>query len=116
MKVTWSDLSLEEQLNFGNGCSVVPDFVFTASCRHHDLNYTRGKGLRDKLKADWDMCRHMWSDSRFLWHYIVTVIYWLGLTFLPFPYFFFKWSRRYLTKDEILELDRIAKVRRGIIE
>jgi hypothetical protein len=57
----------------------------------------------------------MWADSRFLWHYCVTVIYWLGLTFLPFPYFAFKWSTRYLTKEEILTLDRIDKVRRGII-
>ncbi len=61
------------------------------------------------------MCRHMWADSSLWWHYVVTIVYWLGLTFLPFPYFNFMWSKRYLTKEEILSLDRIDKARRGII-
>jgi hypothetical protein len=115
MKPSFIDLTPQQQATFGNGCSLVPDFHYTASCRHHDFNYIRGGGLADKVKADWDMCRLMWADSRFLWHYCVTIIYWLGLTFLPFPYFFFKWSSRYLTKEEILMLDRIDKIRRGII-
>lgn len=57
----------------------------------------------------------MWADSTNLWHYFVTIVYWLGLTLLPFPYLAFTWSKRYLTKEEILSLDRIDKARRGII-
>lgn len=114
MKVSWHDLTPSEQATFGNGCSFVPDFIFTANCRQHDFNYTRGGYLRDKIKADWDMCTHMWSDSRFLWHYAVTIIYWLGLTFLPFPYFAFRYGR-YLTVYEILLLDKAEKIRRGIM-
>lgn len=115
MKVSWSDLSLEEQLNFGNGCTWVPDFIFTASCRHHDWNYLVGKSLWDKIKADWGMCKAMWHDSHVWWHYVVTVVYWLGLTFLPFPYLFFRWGFRYLSKEEALLRDKISKMRRGIM-
>lgn len=38
MKPTFSDLTIEQQQNFGDGCSWVPDFIFTADCRHHDFN------------------------------------------------------------------------------
>lgn len=104
MKETFSNLTLQQQTSFGNGCTFVPDFIFTADCRHHDFNYVRGGWLKDKLKADWDMCRYMWKDSYKWWHYVVTVIYWVGLTVLPFPYFFFNWGR-YLTLEEILAED-----------
>lgn len=108
MKPTFTDLTIEQQQNFGDGCTFVPDFIFTASCRHHDFNYGRGGSLKDKLKADYDMCRYMWSDSSKLWHYAITTIYWLGLTFLPFSYFFFTYGK-YRDVGDILELDRIRQ-------
>lgn len=118
MKVRWSDLTLEEQLNFGNGCTWVPDFIFTASCRHHDLVYSRGGGITDKIKGDYDLCVRMFDDAfahrhwyLYMW---VSVLYFIGLTLLPFPYLHFKWGR-WRTKAEILELDRRAKRRRGIM-
>jgi hypothetical protein len=104
MKPTFTDLDLEQRLNYGDGCTFVPDFIFTANCRHHDFNYARGGWLIDKFKADWDMCRLMFGDSSLWWHYVVTVIYWLGLTLLPFSYFFFYWGR-YNDLDTILEID-----------
>ena len=114
MKPHFSELTLEEQATFGNGCTFVPDFHYTASCRHHDYQYLRGGGLYDKVRADWIMCRLMLNDSYKLWHYIVTVIYWLGLTFLPFSYVFFWWTKfwkgNYRTNEEILELDYLDKI------
>lgn len=109
-KPTFSDLPIALQETFGNGCTFVPDFIFTASCQHHDFNYCRGYGLKDKFKADWDMCAHMWADSHKWWHYTVTVIYWLGLTFLPFSYFFFEWGTEYNDLDTILHLDALNKM------
>jgi len=106
MKPTFTDLDLEQRLNYGDGCTFVPDFIFTANCRHHDFNYARGGWLKDKLKADWDMCRLMFGDSSLWWHYVVTVIYWLGLTFLPFSYFFFYWGS-YNDLKTILEIDMV---------
>lgn len=100
MKPTFTDLTPEEQANFGDGCTWVPDFIFTASCQHHDFNYYRGGGIKDKLKADWDMARLMWHDSTKFWHFLVTIIYWVGLTILPIPYIMFDWGR-YKTLEEI---------------
>lgn len=111
MKTHWHDLTPAEQASFGNGCTIVPDFIFTANCRQHDFNYGRGRGLSDKIKADWDMCAHMWKDSFLWWHYAVTITYWLGLTLLPFSYFFFAWSRTYRSKEEILLRDKLTKMR-----
>jgi len=48
MKPHFSDLTPEQRDTFGDGCSWVPDFMFTADCRHHDFNYGRGGGLADK--------------------------------------------------------------------
>ena len=106
MKPTFADLTPEQQAMYGDGCTFVPDFIFTASCRHHDFNYARGGWLKDKLKADWDMCRLMWSDSSLWWHYLATVIYWAGLTFLPFSYFFFYWGE-YNDLETILLIDMV---------
>lgn len=109
MKPTFSDLTPDQQATFGNGCTWVPDFIFTANCRQHDFGYCRGKALKDKIKADWDMCRLMWNDSFLWWHYAVTITYWLGITILPFSYWFFEWGRRYKTLDEIVSYDTLKK-------
>lgn len=112
MKVTWSDLSLEERLNFGNGCSRVPDFIFTASCRQHDFNYSRGGYLRAKIKADYDLCVRMFDDAfshQFWYVYMwIGVIYFLGLSFLPFSYLRFTWGR-WRSKEEVLAYDMMMK-------
>jgi hypothetical protein len=118
MKVTWSDLSAEEQATFGNGCTWVPDFIFTASCRQHDLNYTRGGYLFAKIKADYDMCSRMFHDalcSKHPWFFgCISILYFSGLTLLPFSYILFIWGR-WRTKEEILSLDEKHKKRRGIM-
>ena len=109
MKARWYELTDEQLDNFGDGCTFVPDFIFTASCRIHDFNYSRGGWLKDKIKADYDMCRLMLDDSYLWWHYVVTILYWLGLTLLPFPYLFFHWGN-YLTIDQILLEDSLNKM------
>ena len=108
-KVHWSDLSPQEQSLFGDGCTFVPDFIFTANCRQHDLNYSRGGWLFDKLNADFDMCRRMWDDSQTFTHYAATLSYYLGLTLLPFSYFFFEWGE-YKTLEEIIADDLNRKL------
>lgn len=109
MKPHFSELTQEQKESFGDGCTFVPDFIFTANCRQHDYSYVRGYSIKDKFKADWDMARLMWHDSSKLWHYLVTVAYWCGLTLLPFSYFFFEWGSRYRTNEEILERDKEIK-------
>lgn len=113
-KPTFSDLTPEERLEYGNGCGGtakilnVPDFVFTASCRHHDFNYERGGWPWHKVKADWDFFAHMWSDSKKWWHYAVSVIYFLGVLLNPIAWFMFTYGR-WRTKEEIILRDKIKK-------
>lgn len=108
MKQTFLDLSLEERMNFGDGCSWVPDFIFTASCRHHDFNYSRGGYLLDKFKADYDLCRLMWNDASQPLHYVLTALYWLGVTIPPVSYFKFTYGP-YREMEDIILLDQIKK-------
>jgi len=111
MKQKFNTLTPMQRLRFGNGCTFVPDFIFTASCQHHDFNYCRGGNVLDKLQSDLDMCRYMWADSHKLWHYAVAVLYFMGLTFLPISYFFFTYGH-WRTLEEILEIDRLSKERK----
>lgn len=98
--------------SFGNGCGLsarflnVPDFIFTASCNHHDFNFVRGCGANNwyeniwkapfwYTKANWDFFTHMlydaWtyrgSDLVSLWYVVVSIIYFVGVMALSFPWF-----------------------------
>lgn len=125
MKTTFTDLTVEEQSTFGNGCGLyarflnVPDFTFTASCRHHDFNYLRGVGATHwwqniyrypffYFKAQWDFFYHMCNDAQKPWHYVMAVLYFVGVTLLSFPFFD---GGKWKTKEEIMELDRKNKLR-----
>lgn len=98
------DLSDTEQINYGNGCGLyerflnVPDFAFEASCRHHDFNYSRGVGA-DKwwqnlyrwpffyCKANWDFVYYMFKDATAWWHYLVAIVYFMGVMIGSWPWF-----------------------------
>jgi hypothetical protein len=108
MKPTFSDLSPHQRATYGNGCTLVPDFIFTANCRQHDFNYARGGGPKDKLKADLDMCRCMWADSRLWWHYLVTAIYYCGLTLIPWSWVMFRYGA-WRSIEDILDEDNASK-------
>lgn len=113
-KVSFDDLTKKQQENYGNGCGTpeyflgVPNFIFTASCRQHDFNYERGGGLYYKIKADVDFYSHMVADAEEsthpLWYTFIATIYFIGVSILPIPYFFFSYGR-WRSIDEILERD-----------
>lgn len=115
MKPSFIDLTPVQQLEYGNGCGLdarllrVPDFIFSASCAHHDFNYERGGTLMDKLQADFDFCAHMWSDSFLWWHYVVTIIYFLGVILNPISYFAFTYGP-WRSVEAILLKDRLSKL------
>lgn len=64
----WRYLSKLERRAIANGCGgkggkvPVPDFLFTASCDHHDFNYWLGGSERDRRKADWQFYQAMLED------------------------------------------------------
>ena len=118
MKPTFTDLTLEQRLSFGNGCGLearflrVPQFIFNASCKQHDFNYTRGGGLKDKAKADWDFFTAMLGDatmsSKPIFYSIMSIVYLIGVSLNPVAFVAFQWGS-YKTLDEILEYDRLKK-------
>lgn len=109
MKPTFSQLKPEERASFGNGCSYVPDLVFTDICREHDFGYTRGGNLLDKAQDDVTMLfkgiKRSKNQGWYWFNYtIVAIVYYLGCTFLPIAYFKFNWGD-YKTLEEILKED-----------
>lgn len=103
----------------------VPQFIFTASCRHHDFNYERGCGATHwyenlwlgpwyKLKADYDFFQHMFADamvSRFPAFYgAVSCVYFLAVVLNPIAWCVFTYGR-WRTTEEILLADHNAKMR-----
>lgn len=123
MRSNFTDLTKEQQETFGNGCGLyarflnVPDFVFTASCRHHDFNFVRGVGANNwyenvykwpfyYVKANWDFFTHMIHDSTKWWHYVVSVAYFLGVILFSWPFFD---GGPWKSTENILEIDRLEK-------
>lgn len=57
-KLRYGDLTQAERAAICNGCGAkggrvpVPDFIFTASCDHHDFNYWLGYREEDRAHAD----------------------------------------------------------------
>lgn len=117
MKQHFQNLTPEQQSVYGNGCGVrgfnVPDFVFTASCRHHDFNFERGSGTWWKApyyytKANWDFFALMWSDCYLWYHYIIAVIYFVVVMLVSWPWFT---VGRWRTMEEILARDKAEKLK-----
>lgn len=112
MKPSFTDLPIEVQQTFGNGCTGVLDFCFTASCRQHDFSFTRAGGLYDFLKANWDFYTHMLDDASKSYHYIVATVYFIGVNLIgwvKFPWTAW-WRGNYRTIDEIIQIDKEDKM------
>lgn len=116
--VRWSDLTKEEQENFGNGCGgltkffKVPDFIFEASCRQHDFYYHRGGWFFAKIKADWEFYRAMLRDCKRyegkerLIYTILASGYFCMVLCVGWPFFEYGTSK---TKEYILAMDSLTK-------
>lgn len=103
---------LPEGVQYGNGCGLyarflnVPDFIFTASCNHHDFNYQRGCGANHwyenlwkapfwYTKANVDFFTHMLrdayayrgSDLKSLMYMGIALIYFVGVMLFSWPWF-----------------------------
>lgn len=139
MRPQFTQLKLSERQEYGNGCGLsarwlrVPQFIFTASCRHHDFNYERGTSYRPisrewlpnavwyaltfiawKLKADTDFYRHMIDDAmrspRPFFFFCCSTVYYIGVLFAPMAWIAFT-GGRWRTLDEILARDREQKAK-----
>lgn len=68
MMLKYSDLTLEQKQSICNGCGSKggiinpPEFLFHASCNHHDFKYWQGCTEEDRLKADKEFYEAMKVD------------------------------------------------------
>lgn len=137
MRPQYTQLSKEQRLSYGNGCGLsakwlrVPQFIFEASCRHHDFNYERGTSykqiskyriinaiwyiflfIRWKLKADINFYYYMLKDAarsqRPLFYSVCATVYYLGVLFAPMAWIAFT-GGSWRSVDEILARDREQK-------
>ena len=65
----YKDLTKEQKEKICNGCGSKggflnpPEFLFHASCNHHDFLYWRGGSEEDRKRADEDFYRYMQLDA-----------------------------------------------------
>lgn len=70
MKIRFRDLTPEQIKCISNGCGgkgsfiPVPQFIFTASCDHHDFNYWLGYREEDRKLADDQFYQAMKNDYK----------------------------------------------------
>lgn len=57
-QIKYKEWTTQEIFEYTNGCGgkgsfiPVPQFIFRASCNHHDINYLLGGCEKDRLKSD----------------------------------------------------------------
>ncbi len=67
--IRYRDLTEDQKTFICNGCGPkgkfipVPEFLFHASCDHHDFNYWLGHTILDRLKADLQFYKEMRRDA-----------------------------------------------------
>jgi len=128
MKPSFTDLPIEEQHSYGDGCTWVPDLAFEKTCRRHDWFYSIGCGANRWYENLWKAPYHKISedirlgyfsikDALRLKHFVYTplfgviaVIYSLGLIFLPISWFFFTYGR-WRSLEQVIQTDQDYKCR-----
>ena len=97
-----------QQINFiSDGCGKkggflnVPDFIFTASCDQHDINYWIGGTKEDRAKADRQFYQAMLNDANAYpwynrWRYkVLAWLYYKSVSLFAASFFYHGEQRGY---------------------
>ena len=115
MLLKYKDLTSEQKNYICNGCGGKgglinpPDFLFKASCDHHDVLYTQGGTRADRKRADEAFYKYMKIDIDEADVWIVTQLYYMWWAYVYFTavrlggaeYFAFCSSKR--TLEDVLK-------------
>lgn len=89
-----------------------PDWIFTASCYHHDFNYWVGGSEEDRLKADWQFYQAMLEDAEELpwwkrwWGKAMAWTYYKAVLWFAKPFFHYADQKRSLEDlEELMNAD-----------
>ena len=99
----YSDLTPEQKANVCNGCGAKggyinpPEFLFHASCDHHDFYYWRGGTEEDRKNADDAFYRYMKIDIaseksvlKRAYYNIWAYTYYLAVRLFGYKYFHYR--------------------------
>jgi len=113
-KIRYNELTKEQKEVICNGCGGKggklnpPDFMFTASCNHHDFNYWLGHTEEDRRKADKQFLEAMLNDisvlpfwKRFFFRKIAYTYY---KAVRLFGKSFFYYAKAERTKEDLLSI------------
>lgn len=93
----------EERKNYcgaGKSAFLIPDFIFTASCKKHDDYYAEGGGIVEKVMADTFFYAYMLEDisvnpysfRRKMFYFTMATLYFLCVS--TFGCLFYKWKTK----------------------
>lgn len=72
-----------------NRCTMFPNGNWLACCIGHDYEYADGGNLMTKIKADIKLGVCVAKKG----HPVIGLIMWAGVTFIPVPYWHFRWVK-----------------------
>lgn len=106
----FSELTHEQIEQISNGCGrkggylKPPNFIFTASCDHHDFHYWVGGNEYDRWEADWKFYLAMLQDAYDLgnwftriWYYLLAWVYYQAVR--KFGRVAFHYGRKHTLED-----------------
>lgn len=117
-QIRFGDLTDEQKDFIIDGCGKkggildVPDWIFTASCAHHDFNYWLGHTEEDRKKADWQFYQAMLYDAnnapwyKRAWYKLMAWTYYRAVSTFAKEYFYYGDAERTL---EDLEAEMASK-------
>ncbi len=83
----------------GKSAFLIPQFIFTADCKMHDIYYAKGGGIVEKIKADTFFYAYMLDDiskgnykfKRKMFYFTMATLYFVIVSI--FGGLFFNWHR-----------------------
>ena len=108
-RIRFKDLTDEQKEFICNGCGPKgglikpPDFLFRASCNHHDFNYWLGCNRFQRKKADLQFYREMLKDAQKNFYYK----FWARAYYRAvriFGMFCFHWAKKLITLEDFQRL------------
>jgi len=108
LRIRFRDLTYHQRMVICNGCGSkggiipVPEFLFHASCNHHDFQYFIGGNRLQRKKADLQFYREMIRDAGHSRYYkFWAKVYYRAVRWFSAPYF--HWG----TQRDLNDLERI---------
>ena len=108
MKIKFKNLTLKQIKVICNGCGPKglfikpPNFMFRASCNHHDFNYWLGCSRLQRKKADLQFYREMLKDAGDSWYYKFWArAYYRAVRLCGI--FFFHWAKKQRTMEDLMK-------------